>query len=121
MNWWYIMVGCFLIGVIGVIIQKSPKYDMMGFVTAVIGFIFALAVLIVCILKPITNQKELYTFVATKDYVESHQVVNPLENAALTNTKIELNAWLFKAQYNNKDWGGWSFYPDSVQDLTPIE
>lgn len=43
------------------------------------------------------------------------------EDAAITSKKIELNEWLYKAQYSKEHYGGWSLYPERVLELTPIE
>ena len=50
-----------------------------------------------------------------------HEAKNAVEDAALTSKKIELNEWLYDAQCSKSRFGSWSFYPDSIFDLEPIE
>ena len=56
-----------------------------------------------------------------KAYIEMHEAKNAVEDAALTSKKIELNEWLYDAQCSKSRFGSWSFYPDSIFDLEPIE
>ena len=53
--------------------------------------------------------------------METHEAVNDIEDAALTAKKIDLNDWLSQAQYLQDRFGGWSGYPESIQDLAPIQ
>lgn len=46
---------------------------------------------------------------------------SPVEDAALTSKKIELNEWLYDAQCSKSRFGSWSFYPESIFELEPIE
>lgn len=61
------------------------------------------------------------SFLQQKEYMETHEAVNDRGDAALTAKKIDLNDWLFQAQYLQDRFGGWSGYPESIQDLAPIQ
>ena len=56
-----------------------------------------------------------------KAYIETHVAEREIEDAALTQSKIDLNKWLFSAQWKRENLGNWSGYPESVMELTPIE
>lgn len=56
-----------------------------------------------------------------KAYIETHIPKNDIEDAAITSKKVELNGWLYEAQFNKKIFGGWSMYSDLVLELEPIE
>lgn len=43
------------------------------------------------------------------------------EDAALTSKKIELNAWLYTAQYIKSHYKRWSCYSDEILDWEPIQ
>jgi hypothetical protein len=63
----------------------------------------------------------MYQFETQKIYFETHIPKNNIEDAALTQKKIELNSWLNDAQYSKNTFSWWSLYPESIMDLTAIE
>lgn len=65
--------------------------------------------------------QEINTFEQQKAYIETHIPKNDIEDAAITSKKVELNEWLYKAQFSKKNLGGWSMYSDKVLELEPIE
>jgi hypothetical protein len=121
MNLWFVLVGLIILSVAGGVICCKTYFEFTGGLTSVVGGLAALIVLLACIVQSVSVPKEMAQFSRQKQYIESHVVADAVENAALTSKKIELNEWLYSAQYKNENWGGWSFYPDSVQDLTPIQ
>lgn len=123
MNILIIIIASALILAASIILYRALSWrtEDLFFATGCISGITVLFFLIIFICASITTPQAIYKFQTQKQYIESHTVEDPVENAALTNKKIELNDWLYTAQYRNANWGGWSFYPDSVQDLTPIE
>lgn len=60
-------------------------------------------------------------FAEQKKYIESHVAQTEIEDAALTSKKIELNAWLFNAQYKKSHYRGWSLYSAEILDWEPIQ
>ena len=64
---------------------------------------------------------EMSVFEEQKQYIEGKGGFGAVEDAALTNKKIELNNWLYSAQAERRRFGEWSVYPDSVLEMTPIE
>lgn len=65
--------------------------------------------------------RELGAFERQSTYIQTHEAKTDAEDAAITSKKIELNEWLYKAQYSKEHYGGWSLYPERVLELTPIE
>lgn len=91
---------------------------LMSHITAILAAV-ALFVSILAIF--FVNPKEIRVFEQQKAYIETHIPKNDIEDAAITSKKVELNEWLYKAQFNKKNLGGWSMYSDKVLELEPIE
>ena len=64
---------------------------------------------------------EINNFSRQKIYIETHIPKNDIEDAALTQTKIELNNWLYNTQFMKEKFNAWSLYPDSIIDFEPIQ
>lgn len=60
-------------------------------------------------------------FQEQKAYIETYTPEDPLENAALTTKRVELNEWLFNAQIRRGTFGFASLYPEEVLELEPIK
>jgi len=84
-----------------------------------IAVTFTMILIIVC--TPFSVRRQIYTFNAQKAYIESHVSKSALEDATITNKKIDMNDWLYRTQISQQMYGDFSFYPVSVQDLTPIQ
>lgn len=91
---------------------------LMSCITAILAavmlFISTLAISFIC-------PKEIIVFEQQKAYIETHIPKNDIEDAAITSKKVELNDWLYEAQFSKKIFGGWSIYSDKVLELEPIE
>ena len=90
---------------------------MTGWIMIVVTILF----ITVIITTPFSVRKQIYTFNAQKAYIESHVSKSALEDATITNKKIDMNDWLYRTQISQQMYGDFSFYPVSVQDLTPIQ
>ena len=124
---WWILLGLsgvvLIVGIILVIISnvKCIDCDTAGGVMAVISFIVlffsGLIISVICF----TNNKEIATFISQKEYFETVVPTLPdSDNYALTQKKIELNEWLYKAQYEKKYYPFFSLYSDKILELTEI-
>lgn len=120
MNWWIVTIVLAVVCLISIALLFSTDL-IWPIVTAVLSGVLVFALIVVCVVGTISAPKEIALFESQKQYIESHSPDDPIENAAITTKKVELNEWLFNAQYSNDRWGGWSFYPDSVRDIEPIE
>lgn len=119
-NWMILCVASVVICVVAFVLECRKFYGW----TLVIGFATAVAagvILLVCPIARISINSGCSVFAQQKAYIESHVAENAVEDAALTAKKIELNNWLFVAQYSKARYGSWSLYPDAVMDLEPIE
>ena len=122
MMWWIILAILVVATIVFFILDHNiDLWTEWPFACAVISLILSLAVLIVCVTGSIAPTAKIDRFERTKAYVESHVSSSLLEDVSITTKKIELNQWLFGAQANKATFGAWSFYPESVLDLEPIE
>lgn len=121
MNWIIVIV----FGIIGICVSLwlDGKIDCFLCLLAVeaisiIAIVMAVVVILVGVLE---TPQSINNFNRQKSYIEMHEAKNAVEDAALTSKKIELNEWLYDAQCIKSRFGSWSFYPDSIFDLEPIE
>jgi hypothetical protein len=121
MNWWIIDGLAVVMVVIGIILCERNCWSIAGALFIGFGIVGMLAITAICIANPILNETQITVFQNQSEYLESYTPEDAIENAALTNKKIELNAWLYNAQYMKQKFGGWSLYPDEVLDLEPID
>lgn len=119
-NW---MILCVVLVVICVVAFVLECRELYGWTLAVgvVSAIAAAVILLWCPLARISNNSDCSVFAQQKAYIESHIAENAVEDAALTTKKIEMNDWLFEAQYSKARYGSWSLYPDAVMDLEPID
>lgn len=95
----------------------------------VVTFIISLVVfLITSIANPIAaidTKSHINVFNHQKQYIEAieenKQDVLDIELAGLTKTKMELNGWLYEAQYYAEHYGFFCYYPDEILELKPIK
>ena len=97
------------------------KYSDFGFFGGLVGILASVISLMVILVGVLQTPQSVNNFTKQKAYIEMHEAKNAVEDAALTSKKIELNEWLYDAQCSKSRFGGWSFYPDSIFDLEPIE
>ena len=120
MNWIIVLV----VGVIAICVSCwlwDKKDSGFGLLAGFIGIAFAVTGAVVILAGMISVPQSVNNFIKQKAYIETHETTNPVEDAALTAKKIELNEWLYDAQLSKSRFGGWSFYPDSIFDLEPIQ
>lgn len=120
MNWVFLLIVVAGITAFAVW-HGSREEDTLSFVVGLIGFIVAAFVLTVIAVQAIDVPQKINNFERQKAYIETHVAKNDIEDAALTAKKIEMNEWLYDVQLSKSRFGGWSFYPDSIFDLEPIE
>lgn len=121
MNWIIVIVA----GIIAICV--SHWFDgMIGsslclFAVETISIIAIVTAVVVILVGVLETPQSINNFNRQKAYIEMHEAKNAVEDAALTSKKIELNEWLYDAQCSKSRFGSWSFYPDSIFDLEPIE
>ena len=120
MNWVFLLIVVAGITAFAVW-HETQNQDMLSFFVGLVGCGFILFALTVIAVQAIDVPQKINNFERQKTYIETHTAKNSVEDAALTTKKVELNEWLYDAQLSKSRFGGWSFYPDSIFDLEPIE
>lgn len=117
-----LILFCVLCSVVLVLIACKTDYNFEGI--AVMAVIISFFVILFCSIELISQKievnREINNFVRQSEYIESIQDNNSVENAALNNTKIELNEWLYNAQYNYENFWFFTFYPSEIMELEEI-
>lgn len=118
----YLLIALALL--LGLSIYSIAKTDcldwlhLMSCITAILAAVMLfISILAIFFMSP----KEISVFEQQKAYIETHIPKNDIEEAAITSKKVELNGWLYEAQFSKKIFGGWSMYSDKVLELEPIE
>lgn len=121
MNWVIVIV----VGIIGICVSHwlEGKIDFFLCLLAVgaISIIAIVTAVVVILVGVLETPQSINNFNRQKAYIEMHEAENAVEDAALTSKKIELNEWLYDAQCSKSRFGSWSFYPESIFELEPIE
>ena len=128
MNWIFVLIGLAIIAIASIIVRFACSYwisysweDALDLIAVISICILVISGAIISGFAFIAVPRDIEIFERQKAYIESHVADNQIEDAALTTKKIELNEWLYNAQYCKNKYGNWSLFPDSVQTLTPIE
>lgn len=118
-----LIVSPLLLGLSIYFIAKDDyRYPDWLFFASFTVAIFAFVALLISIPEIFfISPKEISVFEQQKAYIETHVPESDIEDAAITSKKVELNEWLYKAQFSKKSLGGWSMYSDKVLELEPIE
>lgn len=122
MNWIIVCVVSVIIFVLSVIgFWLSGQYD--EFFCAVVGISCIVAIFsgMIYLCGSVDVQRGITQFNQQKQYIESHTAKNAIEDAALTSKKIELNEWLYSAQWSRERLGNWSLVPEYVLELEAIK
>lgn len=120
MNWVIVLVASIISA--GVSVRAHIKNDSdFGFFVGLISILALIVSVAIILVGVLQTPQSINNFTKQKSYIEMHEAKNAVEDAALTSKKIELNEWLYDAQCSKSRFGSWSFYPDSIFDLEPIE
>ena len=122
MGWWIVLVVSVGLMVLAWLVTKWN--DDLIVTQVLLGTFAMLGIIIssmVIIFTPIKNKQELYKFKAMTEYYQTHSADNKLEDVSITQKKVELNEWLAESKFMKIEYPFWSFIPDEVLDLKPIE
>lgn len=130
MFWWIFLGvsgGLMILGIIFWCIYEfaSVYLDVLGMCGMIMTVIFGFATLCSGIIVPVCYtqyKQEIAVFEQQKYYIE--EVVPTLpetDNYAITIAKIDLNEWLYNAQYSVNTYGIFSLYPPEVLELEEIK
>lgn len=121
MNWLILSaIGVALI-IAGAILVAKTYHEVLPIWMIGIGIPLVLICTTIFGVHALRIPREIDEFIQQKAYIETHVAEREIEDAALTQSKIDLNKWLFSAQWERENHGEWSGYPESVMELTPIE
>lgn len=96
---------------------KDEKLHAMAF----ISFVFFLFSIIISFSEDNEEEHFIEVFNENKQYIESNISENKIENASLTNKKIELNNKLYDLQYYSKHFRIFQFKADEILELEEIK
>ena len=120
-GWYIVLAVLVLIGTAAAIYERNNYADWCILICAVV-FVVATVMLFLLPIMEIGTKASVALFERQKAYIENHIPIDPIENAAITNKKIELNEWLFAAQYSKSRFGdAWTFTPSDILDWQPIQ
>lgn len=120
MNWLILFFVCVLVSVAAFWLA-GKLFENWPIAVGVMSAMAALVCIVYLLVSNYVAKTEESLFTEQKKYIESHVSQTEIEDAALTSKKIELNAWLFKAQYQKGHYKGWSFYSAEILDWEPIQ
>ena len=118
---WVIITIVFALFLAFCIIYDANHYNDWAMPVAFVSGFAVVILVLVMLIQGLSISNEISVFEKQSAYLQTHEVVDPVENAAITNKKIELNDWLYSAQWAKNKFGVFSMYPDSVWDLEPIQ
>ena len=130
MFWWILLGVSAVILIIGIILwivgANSHKYydnkEEAGMALTFLGGAIAIIMFAVCIVCTLGHKMDVENFKRQKEYIETVVPTLPnTDNFALTQKRIELNEWLYNAQYSKENYPFFSLYPDEVLELEEIE
>ena len=120
--WILILVALVLITVLLFYLgNKSYDYGILLFMGGAFTGLFAICVLAAIIITPISISNNISVFESQSQYLSTHAPKNAIEDAAITSKKVELNEWLYSAKWAKNKFGAFSFYPDEILNLEPIQ
>lgn len=124
----YIIAGVLLIGtaiLFFISISKCAHFKewTIEIVAALTGLMIfgSIMTLLAGILGQIGNSSFIESYQKTLNYVESYDSESEIEQAAVLNKKIEINAKLFKLQYWAEKTPFFVMYSDEIMELEPIK
>lgn len=116
------VVVLFVVGVAVLVWDgNSGKYrdwpEPVGFLSIVVAVMWGVVVLV----SALTISSNINQFDKQKLYFQTHKPASEIEDAALTQKKIEYNEWLYNAQWSKNKFGAWSLYDDEILEYEPIQ
>lgn len=129
MFWWILGGVCLFLAITAFVIYLISEnwsmpdwFDICFGLGSAICFSVALVVFIVCPVVKVNYDKEMSAFIQQKYYIEEVAPNLPeTDNYALTMKKIELNQWLYEAQFKVKHYKAFTLYSDEVLKLEEIK
>lgn len=130
MFWWILLGIGAIVMIVGIILwivgANSNRFcdnkEYAGIALTFVGVLFTTIMACICLICPVGYKREIETFKKQKEYIETVAPTLPsTDNFALTQKRIELNQWLYDAQYSKENHPLFSLYPDEVLELEEIK
>ena len=118
--WIIVLVILAILAAVLFVIQKN-NYSNFCLMAGVMLCFVVTVILVGAIGQSLAIQNQMAVFENQSAYIATHIPNDSIENAALTNKKIELNDWLFSAQWAKVKFGVFSLYPQDILDFEPIQ
>ena len=116
-----ILAVCALAIAVGVIWQKKDEWAITPLIIyPTAGLVMFLAGLVLGA-NLVNAPRKIDMFRQQKEYIEQYQPTTDYDMVAILQTKLEFNAWLYRAQYTKEHLPALSFYGDEIMELEPIE
>ena len=97
------------------------RWDYISIIGIVLGVALVLVSSILLLILPVDSNKQLSNFISQKEYIENYEPTTEYDAAVIINKKIELNEWLYSAQYTKEHYPICSFYGDEILEIEPIK
>lgn len=112
-GWYIVLAVLVLIGTAAAIYERNNYADWC-IPVYIAAFTLVFLMLFLLPLLAIETKADVALYERQKAYIEN--------NVAIINKKIELNEWLFTAQYSKSRFGdAWTFTPSDIADWQPIQ
>lgn len=122
MNWIIVLVVSVIIFILSLVgLWRLDEYCEFFLALICISVLVAISSVMIYFCGTLDTQKNITKFEKQKQYIESHTATNAIEDAAMTSKKIELNEWLYSAQWSREHFGNWSLVPEYVMELEAIK
>ena len=120
---WIILIVGAVMAIVGGIIAYINRggWNMVGPMLILLGAILMVisGTLLICL--TVEANQEFNAFISQKEYIENYEPISEYDAAAILTKKIELNEWLYEAQYTKEHYPICSFYGDEILELEPIK
>ena len=122
---WWIFTGVFWAACLAfALLRIFWVWDFGGTLGAATFGTIAIMLTLIFALVPMGCRGEMADFIGKKAMYENfnyHDNAVELSDLNLTQMKIEKNEWLYRAQFMKKEYPFFSFQPDEVLELEPID
>ena len=123
--WITACIVVFVLGIIAIIVGKSDwAYDhdleVLFMLIGILIIVLVPIMFLIVIVSPAGNSESINNFNQYTEFFDGREVTNQYEDVALTQKKMELNRWLYHAQWAYNRWPNWTLYPDEIMNLEPI-
>lgn len=119
---WYIILVIAIVILIVSIVKIVQDIDSFWWIATILCSAVIVFISLATIIAPLKYKKEMATFVETKRYIEEVAPrLSQTDNYAITNSRIEMNKWLYEIQFRYKNYSFFNFVPAEVMQLREIK